>query len=123
MIKRAYDYEHLIDGSPMLNPDAGIDCTCSDIEEDSGRDESGYMHRYVIRHNLRKWAFSYSVLTAEEYKYLLSLYRNKTTFEYAFKNEDGERETVEAYCAEISISYYSKCQGLYKNLKFEITEC
>lgn len=123
MIKRPYDYEHLIDDKPLLEPDADINVTCTDLEGDSERDEAGFMHRIVIRHNLHTWHFTYAVLTDDEYRYLISLYQNKSSFSFTFRDKDGQAETVQAYCSETSISYYNRRLGLYKNLKFEIIEC
>lgn len=107
----------------MLNPDEGIVIKETDIEGESGRDESGFLHRIVIRPKVRTWTFSYAVLTEEEYKYLKSLYRGKVTFQFTFAGEDNNTETIQAYCDETSISYQNKRSGLYKNFKLDIIEC
>ena len=40
----------LINGKPMLAPDADVGVSYTDLDaNDSGRDESGYMHRIVMR--------------------------------------------------------------------------
>ncbi len=122
-MKRSYDYEHQIDYKPMLNPDEGIAIKYTDIEGESGRDESGFMHRIVVRSNVRTWTFSYSVLTEQEYVYLKSLYQGKVTFQFTFAGDEGRTETIQAYCNETSISYQNKRSGLYKNLKLDIIEC
>ena len=57
----------LIDGQPVLAPDAGLTLGLEDIEStDSGRDESGALHRFVVRQGVEYWDFSYSRLTAAE---------------------------------------------------------
>lgn len=123
-MKRAYCDDYLVDGIPMLNPDVDVEVGCEDlVSGDSGLDETGVMHRIVVRHDIRTWGFSYAFLTAEEYSYLRSLFRGKTKISFAFPNESGEVETVTAYGVFGSAVYQSKRSGLYKNLKIEIFEC
>lgn len=121
---RNYDYDYQIDKNPMLVPDAGVEINFSDLDgEDSGRDEAGFMHRTVLRERVRTWSFSYAVLTAEEYRYLDSLFRGRSTFTFAFRGLDGHPEECQAYCSKGSITLYNRRQGLYKNMKFNIIEC
>ena len=40
---------------------------------ETGRDESGYLHRVVLRHGLRTWEFSYRDLTAAQLAALQAL--------------------------------------------------
>lgn len=122
-MKRAFTEEFRIDGKPMLMPDAGLKIGCTDLEGDSGRDESGFLHRQMIRTDMRTWGFSYALLTAEEYTYVRSLLRGKGSFAFTFRNEDGEEETVTAYCKQTSAAYWSHRRGLYKEMQFEIIEC
>lgn len=121
---RKFDYEYQIDKQPLLVPDAGVEISFSDLDgEDSGRDEAGFMHRTVLRERVRTWGFSYAVLTAEEYRYLDSLFQGKHTFTFAFRGLDGKPAQCQAYCSKGSITLYNRRQGLYKNLKFNIIEC
>ncbi len=121
---RAYDFERLVDGQPLLVPDAGVEFSVSDLDsEDSGRDEAGFMHRSILRSGVRKWGFSYAVLSAEEYRYLMSLFAGKPTFTYSFRGMDGKPEQCLAYCSNHSISIFNERKGIYKNLKFSIIEC
>lgn len=47
---RLFDYDFQIDGKPILMPDEDADISKADLDsEDSGRDESGVMHRQVVR--------------------------------------------------------------------------
>ena len=56
-----------INGKPILAPDAEVVVSYSDLDaSDAGRDESGFMHRIVVRHKVGSWKFSYSHLTEEE---------------------------------------------------------
>ena len=78
---REFYNDFLIDDKPILAPDAGVELKLTDLDsQDSGRDESGVMHRIVLRKGVRTWDFSYSALTAEEYQYMLSLFENKVQF-------------------------------------------
>ena len=123
-MKRAYDYDHLIDGSPMLSPDADVELNFEDLgAEESGFDEAKFYHRFVWRFDRRSWKFKYSFLTREEFLYLRSLYKKKTTFMFTFLNDENEVETVPAYCISGNVVYQSKRSGLYKNFSLEIIEC
>ena len=56
----------LIDGLPMLAPDENVELSPEDIDaSDSGRDESGVMHRFVVQQGVGKWTFSYGCLTGD----------------------------------------------------------
>ena len=115
---------YLIDGSPMLAPDADVSISFSDLDDaDTGRDESGIMHRIVVRHRVGTWGFNYSSLTVAEYRYVRSLLDGKTDFDFTYRDIDGELKTCRAYCSNDSITYHNAKLGLYKNLKFNIIEC
>lgn len=122
MMKRDYDYFHLIDNSPMLVPDIDVEITYDD-EDIGGYDMSGYYHRIIKRFNRRTWRFKYAILTKEEFIYLRSLFKEKQDFLFSFLNEFDQRESVRAYCKPVSVAYQSKQSGLYKNLTLEIVEC
>lgn len=120
---RSYDYDFLVDDKPILSPDEGVEISKNDLDDaDSGRDESGYMHRIVVREKVHTWAFSYAVLTAEEYQYMESLFAGKADFTFKFK-EDGEQKERVSYCAKNSVILHNSKTGTYKNLKFSIIEC
>lgn len=116
--------DYKIDGKPMLVPDADVSLSFSDLDSsDSGRDESGVMHRIVVRHRVGTWGFNYSQLTAEEYKYMRSLFEGKSEFAFTYRDLDGYLVETKAYCSNDSITYHNARLGLYKNLKFNIIEC
>ena len=116
------DYQ--IDGKPMLVPDADVSLSFADLDSsDSGRDESGIMHRIVVRERVATWGFNYSSLTAEEYKYMRSLFAGKSEFAFTFRDLDGYLVETRAYCSNDSITYHNARLGLYQNLKFNIIEC
>ena len=116
---RSYDSIFAVDGAFMLTPDADVELSEQDLDSASaGRDEGGYMHRMVVRHKVRTWSFTYSLLTEQEVQYLNRLFAGKATFRFAF---DGG-ETV-AYCARRSLRLHDRSRGVYKALRFDIIEC
>lgn len=120
---RAYDTAYKVDGKSLLSPDAGVEISSSDLDSsDSGRDESGAMHRFVVREKVRTFGFSYAVLDSEDYAYLMGLFSGKSTFTFTFP-ENGAAKTCAAYCSKASVVLHSSRTGLYKNLKFNIIEC
>lgn len=116
---RSFDENYLVDGAPMLAPDAGVSLHFSDIDDsDAGRDESGFMHRSLVRSKVRTWGFTYSFLTGEEYAYLMGLLGGKETFTFT----DGQ-EACTAYCSKLETSLFSRAHGLHKATQFNIIEC
>lgn len=116
---RGFDTVFAVDGQPLLTPDADVELSEQDLDGASaGRDEGGFMHRVVVRHKVRTWSFTYSLLTEQELQYLRSLFEGKATFRFSF---DGGETT--AYCARRSVSLHDRAHGLYKALWFDIIEC
>lgn len=123
-MKREYIYEFLVDGRPMLDPDVNVNITENDLDsDDSGRDESGFMHRSVLRSGIKTWEFVYTVLDAEDYMYILSLFQGKADFKFQYRGPDGKMHTTTAYSSKRSIVLRNYATGDYKNLKFNIIEC
>ena len=117
-------YDFLIDGKPVLMPDEGVSISVSDMEtEDSGTDESGVLHRFLLREKVLSVSLSYDVLTHEEYRYMRGLVQGKTTFTVTYRDPDGQRAQKVAYCAGYSLSLHNVRLGLYKGLKIDIQEC
>lgn len=122
---RVYDSFFAVGGVPMLTPDIEMNVSESDLdEEDSGRDESMFMHRFVARERVKTWPFSYALLDGEDLNYIKSLFSGKPTFPFSYE-EDGKQLTTTAYCSKWSykICRGSDAHGLYKDLKFNIIEC
>ena len=116
---RPFDQIYRVDGEPMIVPDAQVEITETDLDsEASGRDESGFMHRTVLRHGVRTWVFTYAVLTGQELMYLRSLFQGKDSFDFTY--EDG---TCQAYCSKREVRLWDRTRGVYKALRFTIIEC
>ena len=121
---RKYDDDFLIDGKPLLVPDEGVQINLEDLDSsESGRDESGVMHRIIIREKVRKYSLPYGLITKEEYAYLMSLFAGKPTFEVQKREPDGTTVRFSAYCAKVGITLQNKRTGLYKGLTLNIIEC
>ena len=115
-----------IDGSPMFPPDEDMELSFEDLDDsDSGRDESGYMHRIVVRYKVGTWSFVYSHITNEEYAYMCSLFDGKSEFIFTHPSRlDCESsEDTTAYCSKYGIVWHSAKTKDYRNFKFNIIEC
>ncbi len=118
--------DFLIDGKPMLVPDADMEMSFEDLDGASaGRDESGVMHRNVLRHKVGKWEFCYSSLTREQYAYMESLFAKKAHFQFTYPSLTSANKTVTvtAYRAGFGIGWHNVQSGLFRNYKFSIIEC
>lgn len=121
---RKFDNDFLIDGHPILIPDEDVQINLEDLDSsESGRDESGVMHRIVLREKVRKYSLPYGTLNKEEYMYIMSLFAGKPTFEVEKREPDGTIAKFSAYCSKVGISLHNKRTGLYKNLTLNIIEC
>lgn len=121
---RQLDYDFQIDSQPILMPDEGVEISLNDLDsEDSGRDESGIMHRQIVREKVLTATLNYEVLTREEYQYMLSIFAGKPEFTVKYLDMDGQEAEKRAYCSKISVSLHNIKTGLYKKLKFSIVEC
>lgn len=121
---RKFYYDFLIDGKPILVPDEDMTLEASDLDsEESGRDESGVMHRIVLRHDVKKWNIPYGTLTREEYRYMQSLFEGKTQFLVEYRDDGGQPASCTAYRSNYGITVRNARTGVYKNYKLNIIEC
>lgn len=121
---RDFYYDFQIDKKPILVPDADIQMEFCDLDsESSGRDEGGFMHRIILRHNVRSWSVPYSSLTREEYRYMEALFDGKDKFRVDFRDHNGMHVSCTAYRSMHSITVHNVRTGTYKNYKFNIIEC
>lgn len=119
-----FDEHFYIDNAAVLLPDADVEVSISDMEsDDSGRDESGVLHRILLRPRVRTWTLKYSTLTEAEYQYLLNLVAGKPSFTVGIIHDDGSDSTYQAYCPEVGVTIHDKRRGIYRNLTLQITEC
>ncbi len=123
---RGKDYNFTVNGQPLLSPDEGVDFSYEDLDaQDSGRDESGYMMRSVLRYKVGKWGFVYSNLTEEERQYLESIFPNAPDFVFGHpsRQDASSQEYTVCYRSKYGISWKNSRTKLWQNLKFNIIEC
>lgn len=115
-----------INGMPLLVPDAGVGFDFEDLDDDSsGRDESGYMHRFVVRYDVGKWSFSFSGITEEEKRYIESLFPKAPYFEFTHPSAENSEVLVTEPCyrSKRSMSWFNAKEGVWKNYRFNIIQC
>ena len=115
-----------INGVPMLVPDQEVSSSYEDLDAaDSGRDESGFMHRTVVRFKVGNWKFEYSHLTEEEKQYMENLFPDDATFQFQHpsRKDASKAETTECYRSKFGISWKNARTGLWSGYSFSIIEC
>lgn len=125
MAKVKFD-QLLINGVPMFAPDADIEFSYEDLDAaDSGRDESGYMHRIVVRYKVMSSSFVFSHISEEDYIYMESLFPDEADFEFTrpSRKDPSILETSRCYRSKYGISWHNARTGQRRNYKFNIIEC
>ena len=115
-----------VDGQPMPAPDEEPEFSFSDLDaSDSGRDESGVMHRIVLREKVGTWSFSYAHLSDEDLAYLRNLFAGKAqfTFTHPVFGSSNATESCTAYMSQYSAVWKNQRTGQWRNFKFNIIQC
>ena len=115
-----------INGKPMLVPDEEVTVSYEDLDaEDSGRDETGVMHRIPLRYKVATWGFTYAHLTEEERQYLESLFPDAPTFVFGHpgRQDASVCELTVCYRSQYGIRWRSACTGLWSGCSFNIIQC
>lgn len=115
-----------INGKPMLAPDEDVSVSHADLDgEDSGRDESGIMHRIVVRYKVGTWSFAYSNLTEDEKRYMEELFPETPDFDFTHPDRlRADKEvTTRAYRSNYGIVWHNARTGEWQNYKFNVIEC
>lgn len=123
---REFTYLFTINGKPMLAPDTEVGFNYEDLDaSDSGRDESGIMHRIVVRHKVPSWSFSYSNLTEEEKQYMENLFPDAPTFQFGHPGriDSVHMEVTECYRSKYGITWKNARTGLWSGYSFNIISC
>jgi len=113
----------LIDGKPVLVPDEGLSLGRTDTEAaDSGYDESGVYHRFLVGQGVEHWDFAYEQLTAAEYAYMEGFFAGKNTVQFTCPGETAAR-TVTAYRSKHTVRWQSAADGTYRDYRFWVQIC
>ena len=115
-----------VDGQPMPAPDEEPEFSFADLDaSDSGRDESGVMHRIVVREKVGTWRFSYAHLSDEDLAYLRNLFAGKAqfTFTHPVFGSSNATESCTAYMSQYSAVWKNQRTGQWRNFKFNIIQC
>lgn len=116
----------MINGKPMLVPDEEIGMSFEDLDNaDSGRDESGVMHRLPVRFKVGAWNFSYGYVTEAEKRYMEELFPDSGEFDFTHPDhrDTAKSVTERAYRSKYSISWKNAHTGLWGNYGFTIIGC
>lgn len=115
-----------INGKPLLVPDAEVSVRYEDLDaSDSGRDESGWLHRSVVRYKVPSWEFSYAHLTEEEKRYMERLFPEAPSFIFTHPDrvDTSQRAETECYRSQYGISWRNARTGLWRGYSFRIIAC
>ena len=115
-----------INGRPMLAPDAEVSVNYEDLDaSDSGRDESGMMHRIVARYKVASWGFRYSALTEAEKQYMENLFPDAPSFTFGHpsRKDATVMEETTCYRSKYGITWQNATTGLWSGYSFNIIEC
>ena len=110
----------------MLAPDAEVSTSYDDLDAaDSGRDETGVMHKSVLRYKVGTWRFEYSSLSEEEKQYMESIFPDAPTFdfEHPSRKDASIMEISKCYRSKYGISWRNARTGLWRGYSFSISEC
>ena len=116
----------LLDGKPIVAPDADVEMSFEDLDAaQSGRDESGFMHRIRAREKVGVWRFRYSHLRGEQYRYMLSALPREASFLFTYPDPQnpGSQKTTTAYLSAYSAVWRSARTDTYRNFEFSVIEC
>lgn len=115
-----------IDGKPMFASDADVEFSYEDLDSaDSGRDESGVLHRIVIRYKVMSSSYEFSHISEADMQYMESLFGNKPDFLFTrpSRTDSSKPVTTRCYRSKYGISWHNARTGAWRNYKFSIIEC
>lgn len=115
-----------INGKPMLLPNAQVSVSYEDLDgPDAGRDESGVMHRKLVRCKVASWKFTYSSLTEEEKQYMEGIFGESATFTFTHPSrlDASVAQNTKCYRSKYSIDWKNARTGLWSNYGFHIIQC
>lgn len=122
---RKLDTENMwkVNDSPIYVPDTDVGVEYNSLaSEDSGRDESGYMHIVWVRTDIRKVKLKYALMTGEELAYMRNLMQGKD-FYFTYADEQ-QPKTFYGYTSNINATLYTKFGDtlIYKDVSINVIE-
>ena len=115
-----------VNGKPILVPDAPVGISYEDVDSsDAGRDESGYMHRVMVRNKVGVWSFTYHNLTEAEKNYMENLFGSASVFQFTHPDRiaSSQMVTTQCYRSKYNLSWRNSKTGLWSNYSFNVIEC
>ena len=115
-----------VGGKPMLVPDEPVQIFSEDLQSpETGRDESGVLHRFILRHQMLTWKFTYRQLTEAEKAYMESLFPDGESFTFSHPGRLDSHMQEESICcrSDSSACWRNARTGLWENCTFRITQC
>jgi hypothetical protein len=115
-----------INGKDMFAPDADIDFSYEDLDDaDSGRDESGHMHRVVVRYKVMSGSFVFSHISQQDMIDLEKLFPDEPDFLFTRPSrlDPSVPYTSRCYRSKYGISWHNAKTGEWRNYRFSIIEC
>ena len=115
-----------VNGRPFLTPDAEVTASYEDLDSaDSGRDESGVMHRIPVRYKVASWNFTYEHLTEAEKNYMESLFPDSADFQFTHPDrlDSTVSVTVRAYRSKYGLNWKNARTGLWTRYSFTVIAC
>lgn len=114
-----------IDGAPIVAPNAGVKLGLTDIEApETGRDESGFLHRTVLRTGIATWQLCYERLTRQAYEYMQSILPRTGSFAFTHPACQSAGSTLSRCCLAGAESVCkTTAAGICWDLKITVKQC
>ena len=110
----------------MFAPDADLEFSFEDLDDaESGRDESGVMHRIVVLYKVMSGSFVFSHISQDDYVYMESIFPDEADFLFTHpsRKDPSTPVTTRCYRSKYGISWHNARKKEWRNYKFNIIAC
>ena len=113
-----------INGNPIPAPDENVQIRYEGRGDKSLTDESGFLHRQVLRRGITAWKLCYSSLSGAERDYLMGLLTDDS-FRFTHPDRLDPQKADESVCYLESCSecLQSALSGSYRDVQLTICQC